>query len=348
MLQEGRQMTAWVKILGVMLLAVSMVACQIGPGSDPVKEFRGTEGVEARFGQEAPPRTVYDDQSFFVTLDLHNQGAASVNDTTGPIIAQLNTQNLFYLQQEDGREEAMRQEVTLEGKSDVRPTGEETSVSFGTFEVAPREELGEFQETTELLQARICYPYKTLESDTLCIENSIKDSRTSDPLCRASTKRYPGNGAPVAITKIENILIPVGQVEEVIQREELVFEDGRITGTQTVEEEVDQVVQEPVLKLTIRNKGDGRPVTGDNVCDPSTDGEENTVRVNARLGTTELECTPDLVRLDNGKGTTKCRSTEGLTVNTNYETIFTGELSYTYIESITKDINIRQRPGFNE
>ena len=341
-------MNQWHKVIIGVVLATLVAGCQVGPDSDPVREFRGTEGVKAEFGNEAPPQTVYDDQSFFVTLDLHNQGATSVNDSTGPIIAQLNTQNLFYLQQEGGRTEDMRQEVTLDGKSDVRPNGEETSVSFGTFNVSPREQVGEFQETTELLQARICYPYKTLESDTLCIENSIRDSRTSDPLCRAGTKRYSGNGAPVAITKIENLLVPVGQVEEVINREELVFDDGRITGTRTVEEEVDQLVQEPVLKLTIRNKGGGRPITGDNVCDPDVDGEENTVRVNAELGNTELDCTPELVRLDDGRGTTKCRSSEGLSVNTNYESIFTGELTYTYVESITKDINIRQRPGFNE
>ncbi len=336
------------RLLCYSVLVFLVVGCQPGPDSNPVEAYRGTDGVDISFAEESPPNTVYDDQTFFVALDLHNQGATSVNQSFGPIVTQLNTQNLFYLQQESDRDEEMRQELTLEGRSDIRPRGEEASVSFGTFNVSPRERVGELQETSELLQARVCYPYRTVESDTLCIENPLQGRETTDPLCRARTQRYPGNGAPVAITKIENLLIPVGQVEEVIQRERLAFEDGRITGTETVEDSVSEVLQKPVIKLTIRNRGEGRPVTGDDVCEPGSRVVENTVRVGAELGTDDLTCTPEVVRLDNGRGTTRCVSAEGMTTSTNYQSIFTAKLNYTYIDTATKEINIRQRPGFNE
>lgn len=318
----------------------------VGPESDPVRTYTGTTGVAADFGQTVPDEA-YDGQRFLVTFNLHNQGATDINDSTGELVTELNTQNLFYLERVAENDAPARQTVSLEGKSDVRPNGEETSLSFGGFQIANRSRIGEFQDVEELLQARICYPYKTTLSDTLCVENALK-SQASQPLCEAQTQSYQGNGGPVAITKVENVLVPVGRSENAFERQELVFDDGQIAGTRTVEESVEQVVQEPLLRITVRNKGRGTPQTGSSDLCSQSDGAQSTVRINATLGNTVMECDPNRIRLDNtGKGQTTCRATETLTTSTNYQSIFTSTLSYTYTDTVTKDINIRQRPGLN-
>lgn len=334
-------------LIALLLLAAGLAACQPGGESQPVTQYTGQNGVTAAFDDNAPPSRVYDNQPFFVAVNLHNEGAHTINESTGLVDVLLSTKNLYYLEKTGGS--SSKAKISLNGRSELWPEGEEASVSLGKYKVASRDAIGEIQEAKETFQARICYPYKTYFSNTLCIQNQFNSVQTN-PICDPkNTSTFGGSGAPVAITKVQNRLIPKDIADEVFERQSLVFDDGRITGTETVQERQDRVVQQPIIKLTIRNVGDGRPMYNEAVCDEDT-RQPNTVKVDAELGTEDLKCRPSKVHLGNdGKSTTRCRNPgEQLTLNTNYQSVFSANLSYNYVTTITKDINIRQRPAFNE
>lgn len=329
------------------VVAFILIGCQqVGP-QDQTRTYTGTNGVTMTFEDNSPPRSVYDNQAVPVSLRLHNQGTTSINESTGLLHAELNTQNLYYLTSAGTIQPSTT--VELDGKSNVRPRGEEQSVVFGQFQTANRSAIGEVQSAEETVQARICYPYQTDFSTTLCVENPY-DARRNNPLCTAQdASSYGGSGAPVAISHIENRMVPVGQASQVIDRQGLSFYDDRIIGTRDVQEETERVVQQPVIQLTVRNIGDGRPALNDGELCATETRTTNQVRVDASLGNASLTCKPQPVRLGpDGVGTTRCRDEDQrLTINSNYQSIFSAELNYNYITTTTKDINIRQRQGFN-
>ena len=295
---------------------------------------------------QPPPQTIQANQPFSMALRLNNAGTTDINDSTGLLHAELNTQNLYYLRSRGETEP--EQTLALKGKSNVRPSGEEASVFFGRYQLANQSRIGNLQEATETAQARICYPYQTDFSTTICVENPFNTAQ-NNPLCdprNAST--YGGSGAPVTVSKVQNRMIPVGQATEVIERQSLTFFDDRISGVETVEEEERRVIQQPVIQLTLRNAGDGRPALNDDLCQADT-RQPNTVHVDASLGNSSLTCEPQEVDLGgDGVGTTRCHDQdERLTINSNYQSILSVNLDYNYVTTTTKDINIVPRQGFN-
>jgi hypothetical protein len=165
----------------------------------------------------------------------------------------------------------------------------------------------------------------------VCIDLNIYGENQRKQICTQANTAFSDQGAPVAITLIEAENQPVGN----------------------------NMVR-PVFTIHVQNKGSGtvltpydNPAEMDRVCSFQDLYREdfNTVQVRAILSNDrELICTPNPLRLFNNEGFTRCQvSDEGLILGyQNYQTPLTVTLSYIYLTSISKRINIKRLNLYGE
>jgi hypothetical protein len=326
----------------LLTLLLFLAACSGAPQTSD--QYTGREGVTVQFQDGNPPRTVYDNQPFFVFAELRNRGAHSINDSDKPLVAILDTSNLFYL--EHLNPDRAVQEVLLDGKTQFS-NGEETMLNFGRFRIANRDAIGEVQDASKRFDAQICYPYSTEMSDTICIQNNLAQDTRSTVCTPQERYTYSGTGAPIGISEARPVLIPVGTEENTFQTQEGVFEDGQLTDVETQQRTEQQQLYQPSITLTIQNYGSGTPqTTKGNQDHCATNANRNTVDIQASLGGNPLGCNDETVELINGKATVECvLESDTVTIQSNYQSVLNVELQYTYKDTATTTVQLRQRPG---
>ena len=313
------------------VLALLISSCNLAPYQPKVINYHvGSKGMEISFLEQAPPNEVYENSSFNVNVIVENRGAYDVVEDKAGIISI--GYDPFYMQLSEFEQTEQVQAsansllvkgIQLYGKSQYHPTGDINYFSFSNFQ--SRSVMGQREKPSTKIFASLCYPYVTVFASQVCVDLSAIGENLRKQVCTQKDLSLTDQGAPVAITQIEVDNQPAGKA-----------------------------VVRPVYTIHIVNKGSGTVVS------PSYDaaefervcsfqglerGDFNTVKINAMLSeSTQLECSPNPVRLFEGEGFTRCQvSDENLVIgHQNFETSLNINISYVYLTSVSKEIEIKR------
>jgi len=345
------------KIILVFIMAslLLIVGCNLGSkGKNPITDVdvrKGTDGLKMEFVKNAPPLKVFEDDVFPIAINLKNRGAFDIKPTTimitetlygdecpdgikceiettkdvaGTLVFGIETANVELVNEDDEGGIAF----ILDGKSIFNPNGDEELLTLD----ARSRRIGAQSETQpSTILATACYPYKTIFGASVCIDTDIYDNRRGEKACSISDLIFSGGqGAPVAITKIETRMLP---------------QDDKV---------------KPHFLIYIKNQGNGEVVNlneVENVCkgEPLKYTDVNTITIMASLSGKPLQCGinndpgPAVIRLKDKEKMIRCTlepkegEIELIDINKDaYVTPLSIELDYGYTFTISKDIIIEK------
>lgn len=336
-MKKIKQIKTKLRLLTITLSLISLLLLSScgGNRATPLKVYTGTEGVTINFPKNVPPEKIFENQSFLVVAELWNKGAYSFNESTGdygvvgitydPLYFTSASANSFsgaILKYED------LPQFMVAGKGYDWPNGERLNKEVAFLKV--NEIPGTRESPTVELGISVCYPYQTILSKEVCIDVDTYDA-DNNPVCtNPGTYSFSGGqGAPIAITKIEADMIPAN-MEEV----------------------------QPTFRFTIKNMQQGVVFTRDpyyapvdNICSPtaltSPRGRDdiNSLKVEVWLGgdneQSKLKCTPNPVRIYDGDAEVTCfmqGTTKGH--NRNYVSLLTIKTNYVYRSQTKEKVRI--------
>lgn len=259
---------------------------------------KGTTGLTISFLANNPPNELYNGQSFPCVLEIYNTG---VTDTNPYITLTGYDRNIVKIDWSD------RQPGKIYGKSQLNPTG-----GYGVIDDNLAVSLPSGVDTfTTPITAIACYEYVTEGVTSLCVDPDPTNNR--DDVCTAAklTQLSGGQGAPVAITKIETK--PSIGVNYFIITVSNMDKTGTVIKPSRVSSCTDQLTYQEVDVVDIAS---------------------------ASVGAQAISCEPATIKLVNGVGTTTCEAT-GL-AGSAYTTSLQLNLRYGYKTSITKSLTIRR------
>jgi len=180
----------------IIILLILLTACQTSSKKEPgaIVDYRtGSEGLRIQFVPNLPPSTLYETEDLNVMLDVYNVGAEKVG---GP-------GDRIYLSGFDPRivtgiPSVGAQIPTIEGKSQFNSQGDFDRVSFdgviarlqGDMYPAP-------------LLATTCYQYKTVASNTVCVDPDPFGTGVRTKVCTPANIGMGSQGGPIAVNNIE-------------------------------------------------------------------------------------------------------------------------------------------------
>ena len=214
--------------------------------------------------------------------------------------------------------------IEIKGKSIYSPVGDEEFI-----QVNPQAKKISAQSETHpsTIFATACYPYNTTLGTSVCIDTDIIDEVKGKKACNVKDLTFSeGQGAPVAITKIETRMLPYADVNKV----------------------------KPHFIIFIENKGNGEVVNSSKLnLSCSSSGlnytDFNTITITASLPQGDLKCSenvdtgPTAVRLREKEDIVRCTLEDGVDIGRDaYTAPLKIELNYGYTFTISKDIIIEK------
>ena len=179
-----------------------------------VNLFIGLEGLSLEFVKNAPPPRAFEQSDFPILLRIKNKGANSITNnyallTIGSEKDYISSVIFDESGQALKRNKDNEAKFAIEGKTQINPKGDEIIASFN----AKTGKLDSQSETRiSTITANLCYPYKTTLSMTACIDPDVAGIRPGKKVCAVKEQVFNnGQGAPIAITKIEPQMIPEGE-----------------------------------------------------------------------------------------------------------------------------------------
>ncbi|MBR9700020.1 hypothetical protein GOV09_06180 [Candidatus Woesearchaeota archaeon] len=191
-----------------LLFLVLLTACSSVPDPGDIILQTGTSGIDLKF-LEGFSDEVVEGSSFYSSIEVRNEG---FSDVTGGVLVPILEQDLMEIeswQLPDGfRLSGNSIFFDLEGKSLAYAKGERQVLGA----VMKAREIGDARTKIDSrLAFQLCYAYKTVFSDTLCIDTDPANTRVAEKTCRAKDLTASSQGAPVAITRIEQRVIPTSE-----------------------------------------------------------------------------------------------------------------------------------------
>ena len=285
-----------------------------GPITD-VDIRKGTQGLTMSFTKNAPPERVFEDIAFPMALEVNNKGAENVVDWE--LVFGFDP----YVEIDKGSK--AQQELPIDGKSIFNPKGDGDLITIN----AKAKTIGAQSETqSSTILATACYPYKTILGTSVCIDNDIYGTKRGEKACSVTDLTFgEGQGAPVAVTKVETRMLP--QADDTVK---------------------------PLFLIHIKNRGNGEVVKlskVENVCT----GEQldytdfNTILISASLSGKFLDCRTKEegsqeqteIRLREKEDLVRCTG-DVVELEYAYVSPLKVELRYGYTFTISKDIIIEK------
>jgi hypothetical protein len=315
----------------LLMLATLLAGCQGGV----VKEtnyYVGRDGLVMELANKNSLDEVYEDTSFAVNLAIENKGAYSVAGEEQAILTI--GFDPFFISADGapqdsklfvGKSSVVIKGLSFVGKSKYYPSGSKAFVYFPYFKTKPIE--GQRSKPETQLFASICYPYRTTLSALACVDFDPYQDSTRTQVCRQKDLKFSDQGAPIAVDLIEVENYPLGGLVK------------------------------PVFTIHIRNLGGGtvlRPFDNglelERVCTAQELERQdfNTLGVEAWLSNSiMLACNPKTVKLDKGEGVVRCEVAgedieKALPFRQNYQAALTINLSYVYLSTLKKDLEIKR------
>ncbi|MBI3052137.1 hypothetical protein HYY74_06830 [Candidatus Woesearchaeota archaeon] len=300
------------------LALMTLAGCKSGDGSPslPVSYsaiHSGTEGIKIEFLPNGPPENLQAGEEagvdYKISLKISNKGAADVDSGLLAIIY-----NPDYIRVEDAS-----REVSLLGRGPANPPGT-VIFEFFSSQTLPFTEVQSKKRETKIT-AVACYRYSTESLSDTCIDADLLNINMKQKACVPKSLAFSGQGAPVAVVKIEPEMLPDGS-------------GSSITAVR------------PQYTVHIKNVGLGQVVSGEAVQALCTEAileprALNMVGITASLSEKGLDCSPNPVRLESGEGKVRCIASEAVPASTpSYNTPLLVKLSYGYMSSESKKVTI--------
>ena len=334
--KQGPGLIYFAPLVLLLLLLLFITSCgSYIPDYDSINYFEGIDGLEMEFLDQNPPDEIYEDSAFNVNLYVENKGAFDViGESYGILSIGFDP---FYIEttglQSSANIEVDESSVILKGlqlpgKSKYHPAGSETFVSIPNFRTKTIK--GQREQPDTQLFASLCYPYITHFANLVCVDLNLVGPNLREQVCHQEDFNLEDQGAPVAITLIEVENQPAGAGPD---------------GNPAIR---------PVFTVHVKNRGSGHVLSPaynavelDRVCsfDDLNRDDFNTIEVTALLSNSRyMECNPNPIKLFGGEGFTRCqvRDPDLILGHQNYQTILQVNLSYVYLTSVSKDIEIKR------
>lgn len=305
-----------ITLLFIIVLTFALTGCTGSNRSNrngEISNYRiGTQGLEMRFLNNAPPTVVYAEDEFFpVSIEVKNKGVYP-GENDGSITADIHflgfdkdiIRNLD-VESIDFEEEEAKTRYNPEGGYNVMSV--EADIEYGVFEDS---KIDTYQAQ---IRAAACYPYKTFVAEEVCIDPNPNRNSDSDT-CTPGTSGSGSQGAPVAVTSINSVA----------QRGKARF------------------------VMTLSNVGGGNVIRINDIgscvdSDLEYSSNDKVEIIDAQLSNgIYLECTPeDEITLVNGQATIVCKA-DGLDESMPaFKSVLQMELEYGYKKEISKTIQVR-------
>jgi len=312
---------------GLAVLAILVFALIAGCGKSNSRqildyEYRvGAKGLEMKFTDGAPPNELYENGDFIISYDVSNEGANDIDNGVFSLSIEddymrVRDWNGYLIKASNANQKSTS--FAILGKSRLLPDGEKSVVTVR----ASTRALDEQTEThTSMILLTACYPYKTYLAQEVCIDRDVYKTRSERKVCQVQTIALTNQGAPVAIIKIEPLMLD--------------SEDHRIVT--------------PQFNIYVRNIGNGEVFNSGKIqeaCSSSPLAREdiNLVTVRARLSDKQLQCTPSTFRLSNKEGLVRCNLESGYDrTGGTFISPLVVELEYGYSFTITRSVIIKRQ-----
>ncbi|MFT4311170.1 MAG: hypothetical protein ACMXX7_00935 [Candidatus Woesearchaeota archaeon] len=324
-------------LLGIIIL---ISGCSLSQGPTVENYRTGNQGITAEFTNNLPPTTIREEQEVLISLDVWNRGAENVE--VGHI--ELNYDG-FYFSKVQGPNILRETNIEVMGKGPGFSTGGRNRISLGALRA--NQITSQIQNPSTRISASICYPYKTVFSQEVCMDRDILETQ-DNPVCRNTPRRtYSGQGAPIVVSSLETEMVPVARYSQ------------------------DSFLLRPEFTITVRNAGRGNPyslpfalTTIENACtNPNSISgiNINEIEVIGNIANLRLTCdNNNIVKLVGGEGKITCRIDNEGSLNTlgpvppgfnpnqifevanNYVEILNIELEYLYKDYVSKEVSIRR------
>ena len=285
------------KKIVLLLLLIFCVGCDGFIGGDGGIEvydpYHGSEGLVINFLENAPSEYIYSGENLQVGVLVKNDGAFDVEDSV---------LKLTYTTGDIEIVGGDKQSIKLEGKSTTRQFGAQDVVFWN----AAAKEV-KFDRSTKI-GVIAQYKYQTNAIEDICIDPDKYGEKLGEKTCQTKdTISLSDQGAPVAVTKIETVIIPKSRTEGDIE-----------------------------FTISVENLRDGFVYDGPNTV---KNGALNTLNIVATLSGNQITCTPSNIKLEEGE--TKC--TASYKTNTEYETPLHIRLDYIYEQTVPpKEITLKR------
>ena len=203
----------------VLLLCVSflLTGCSSEKNSELSYNFKqGSSGLELSFLPNSPPDKVYPHSNFKIVLKEENKAAYDI--TQGKISIIGLDSKYFTLYPQDQSFD------TLVGRSVVNPAGDS---KYAEFDVTSTELVQNAERYLGNYYLKASYQSTFEFTDSVCINPSTYD--VYDSGCKISgPKSYSGQGAPVGVVRMEEILSPGNEVAMELRLEVRNIGTGRV------------------------------------------------------------------------------------------------------------------------
>jgi hypothetical protein len=336
-------------ICGVFIIFL-LASCGTNQQSKIVNVYTGTQGLVAEFTKNSPPSKVFTQSAFPFGIKIRNAGTYNLKSNEGIIAMGVEKDYIPSIKFDSGSGIYQANEnsaaFSINGKSQINQAGDEMVIA-GIATTGKLEDQSESKNS--LITATLCYPYTTTLSTTQCIDPDVIGLRPGNKVCTVKDASFSsGQGAPIAITKIEPIMAP----------------------------EADTGNIRPQFLIYVENKGTGTSVNPEkyrSVCDKKDDSNSNMQKDNiwnaatvkafasGKNGEVQLQCCPNakgecpekgsdqyslngILRFRDNKDFIRCTFTEPVPRNYDaYSSPLRIEVNYGYIQTITANV-ILQKP----
>ena len=318
-------------LIGIILCSFFIISCAGNANNrDEIKLQTGTDGLTIDFMDKGVPNDVSEGSRLYVTFELINEGFYDIK--RGKLILSLEEDftALDSWDLPDGFDQESEKIIgfDLMGKS--------ISLLRGERQVASVIIRGKTIEDTRnkiesIIGLTACYPYSSIFSDTMCIDTDPNNLKIAEKTCKARDITSSGQGGPVAITRIEQKVIPADNAQSV-NLQLTIFAENKGEGIIINPDRYDQI-----CKGTNIDKDDYNVVWlkslkySDYEYNPHNDG------------ISEIVCNPNPMREIDGEYQTRCELKDKNTIDKSkltFETPLVVEIEYGYKQSISKEIEI--------
>jgi len=187
-----------IKTIGIVLIALLILGCSGGGGTKQIDyNFKqGVSGLQVSFMDNAPPKKIYENSNFNVILQLENKAAYDL--INGEIT--LSGINPSYFEMEKKTERFN----ILEGRDLYLPDGE---IKYIEFPAKSKELFLNAESYDGKYFLNIDFDSKMEFTDTICINPNLYS--VYDAGCKVEDRKsYSGQGAPIAVIEVEEIIHP--------------------------------------------------------------------------------------------------------------------------------------------
>lgn len=297
------------KIKTIILLIMALTACngfqQTTDKPQLADVQTGTQGLDINF--DITSKNIYMCQQTSILTTLKNLGTHRIEK--GKISVNYDSSAVKPI--------AMpKLDLELGGKTQYNPDGEMEKIGF-TLESKTLPSNLKSHTTPFILTA--CYPYQTKANFPACIDPDVLNTQLAKPCTPQDIITSGGQGAPVAITKIEQKML--------LQNKEV----------------------RPIFLIHIANQGNGRVIQQEvieDACGKGVKAQVPEVKIKAFLGKEELNCKRNNISLVSEDPYVMCESKKtypqgGVT----FGSVITVQLDYGYVMRKSTEIIITRLQG---